>query len=304
MIISYYNKWVIVIIRSEFILIFINSKNRDDMDTPCDTTIEVPTGLIQITDPTKERIKVALMSFTGWFSWSEINNTNNTFAFKNLITNQTTSISLNNGNYPLQKLARIINTLYSEVQCHYIVESNKFVFTFNQPHSITFTGRSFDVLGFEAGDDGIQGTTITSIIPIKPMKRLNMYVRLMDAVPCDDCMNLDNFNSIHLQPSNVLCSFPINASPFMSINFNDANVGEIFGMWIGNTQLTKLHFQLTDCEGNVLDMIDDYEIQFQIGIYSLETDIELKGIKQELTTIKTTLQNIAMMNFLDKKGMN
>jgi hypothetical protein len=133
------------------------------------------------------------MHFSGWFNWTEVNDTNNQFVFTNLNSNAPTTITLNEGNYSLQKLGRIISALYPAVECRHVPEFNKFVFTFDQPHSITFVENSFEILGFKQTDDGIQGTTITSTPPIKPMKRLNVYVRLMDTVPCDDCMNLENF---------------------------------------------------------------------------------------------------------------
>jgi hypothetical protein len=180
---------------------------------------------------------------------------------------------------------------------------NRLFFNFGAvPHSIHFVGLSYDVLGFTSGDDGVNGTTIQSSIPIKPMKRLNVYIRLLDVIPKDEHLNLDNFNSIHLEPSNVLCSFPINAQPFHSISFTDTTVGDTFGMWIGNPTLTKLHYQLTDADGVVLDFIDDYEISFQISVWSNDTNQDTKTMVEKLRSIDTTLKQLSMLKYLKTGG--
>lgn len=281
--------------------IFVKTKSGDTFDRPSNYVLEIPSGLIEVNDPAKEKIRISLMSFSGWFNWTEVNDTNNVFIFTNLNTNVATTITLTHANYPLQKLARVISTLYPQVQCSYVPEINRLFFNFGSvPHSINFTGLSFDILGFTSVDDGVNGTTITSTIPIKPMKRLNVYIRLLDVLPKDENLNLDNFNSIHLEPSNVLCSFPINGQPWQSINFNDTSAGEAFAMWIANPTLTKLHYQLTDSDGNELDFIDDYEIAFQISVWSNDTHLEQKQMLEQLRSIDTTLKQMSMLKYLSK----
>ena len=206
--------------------IFVKTNRGDINDTPYDYTLEIPTEYIRIDDPATQKIKVSMMSFTGWYNWTEVNDTNYSFSFRDLNTNISTTIELDDGNYPLQKLSRIITDKYPGVTCKHIPESNKFKFDFGGvPHSINFIGNSHDVLGFRENDDGVNGTTIYSTLPIKPIKRLNIYVRLLDVVPFDKNLNLDNFDSDHLETSNVLCSFPINCEPFQSISFYDTAAG-------------------------------------------------------------------------------
>lgn len=283
--------------------IFVKTNSGDNFDTPSDHTLEIPSGFIQVKDPATEKIRISLMSFSGWFNWTEVNDTNNQFVFTNLDTNLATTITLTHANYPLQKLARVISTLYPQVICSYIPETNRLFFNFGSvPHSIEFVGMSFDVMGFTSADDGVSGTTLTSSIPIKPMKRLNVYIRLLDVIPKDENLNLDNFNSLHLEPSNVLCSFPINGQPWQSINFTDTAAGETFAMWIGNPTLTKLHYQLTDSDGNELDFIDDYEIAFQVSVWSNDTNQETKTMVEKLRSIDTTLKQLSMLNYLSKRG--
>lgn len=283
--------------------VFVNSKNRDAYESPADMTIEIPSGFIQISDPTTQRMKVSLMSFTGHYNWTEVNETNNSIIFKNLNTNISTTVTLAHGNYPLQKMAKVISTMYPQVQCTHVSETNKFVFNFGVvPHGIQFVGASYDVIGFTPMDDGINGIMIASTQTIKPMKRLNIYVRLLDVLPSDECLNLDNFNSVHLQPSNVLCAFPINGQPWQSINFNDTSAGDTFGMWISNTHLTKLRFQLTDCDGEVLDFIDDYEAIFQIGIWDEDNKCELNRMVDKLNSIDSSLKNMALMKYIGRGG--
>jgi hypothetical protein len=279
--------------------LFIHTRHRDPADSPADYTVEIPAGYIRVRDPARERLRISLASFCGWWNWTEVDGGRNALRLTNLQSGAVTAVTIPPGNYAFARLARLVSAACPACVCTYTLETNRFAFDFGAvPHRLEFPDRAHEVFGFPAGG-AEEGTRLTSSLPVRPMQRVNIYVRLLDVAMCsDEHLNLDNFGGPHMEPSNILCSFPIDGAPWQTLRFSDVAAGRELGMWIGDTNLTKLRYQLTDADGRVLDFLDDYEATFQVGVYEKSVgggDLALSAIQRTLGGMATTLSKVAML---------
>jgi hypothetical protein len=149
-----------------------------------------------------------------------VNETNNTFVFTNQTTSVSTTISIAYGNYPYRKLADTINEEYSGVYCNYLPSQNKLNFEFTQPHTISFIGKSYQILGFNS-TDAPSGFNIESSIQLKQGTQVTeICLSLLGLAPYRDAFNMDTIGN-SIQISNVLLAMPFSVNPFEMMSFRN-----------------------------------------------------------------------------------
>jgi hypothetical protein len=261
--------------------------------------MEIPSNLISLDDPAQQRMKISFMSFTCECMWFEINSTNNAFVLRNLTSNTDTTISIPPGNYTFQKLALVIGALYPSCVCRWVPESNTLSFQFQEPHSLSFIGSSYDTLGFYEDDDDLTGLYINSTKSLKTRANNIIYIRLNDVIQANENINLDNLTSIHGKPSNILCSIPVNASPFSTIFYDNSVYGRDMGLYLSSPKLNTINISLTDKSGNYLDYMTDWQMQLLVEIYDTEDDLLEEGVRL-LRSIDSTLRQQLLMKYVNK----
>lgn len=275
--------------------LYMTSRTRDEADHPYDYTIPIPDGYIFMNDPAKQRIKVSLLTFGTYCSWTEVNGTNNVFQIKNVSTNDITTITIPYGNYPFYSLAQTLSGLVPNVlSCSWNAVTNRFVFNFPSVYALMFQGDSHRTLGFTAGDNNIQGNTITSTTNLLPQVTTKIYVRLDDVALANDNINVDNYsnNNKTVIPTNILCEIPVNAPPFQYIYYDNTLHGDETGIFIANPRFNYLHVLITDDKGNPLTFIGDWDITLKVEIFNVEdsnTDLMLSTLQSIDRTMKQLL---------------
>jgi hypothetical protein len=255
--------------------LFIQSKNRNRGDA-WDFEITFPDGGIECSKD--EVITFTLMNFELPFSWYMVNSTNNTFTFTNTITNTSTIISLDYGNYSYRKLADVINEQYNGVFCEYLVPQNKIQFTFSQNHSITLSGKSYQVLGFNSNETP-QGTTITSTNQLQQGTQITeVCLSLLGLAPYRDAFNLDTIGK-SIQISNVLLAMPFSVNPFEIMSFRNYNNQNT--MFVANKKVNTIRFTLTDFDDNFLNFVPDYTMTIKVDTFAIDTNGEKMNEKME-----------------------
>ena len=277
--------------------LYVTSENRDPNDCTYQFRMEIPNNLVALEDPATQLMKVSLMNFTCDCLWFEINVTNNTFILTNNTTHVAHTIVIPQGNYTFQRLALTISQLYTDCICQWFQETNKLLFTFTVPHSLSFVGSSYDTLGFSIGDAGVTGLTIASTSPLRTRANNIMYIRLNDVISANDNINLDNFNSIHAKPSNILCSIPVNATPFSTIFYDNSVYGRDVGVYLSNPRLDYLNISITDKYGNYIDYLSDWDMQLLVEVFNTE-DNALVDVVSMLTSIDATLNRLLLLKFI------
>lgn len=280
--------------------LYLNSKTRETNETAYDIQFEIPDNTIWVDDSATQRIKVYLTGFYCWYNWFEINSTNNTIRFTNMSTNAITNITIPYGNYPLYQLAKYISGIYPECTCTWNSYQNGFIFNFGGvSHKITFTSNIYSVLGFVITDNNITGSVITSTTFIQTKKDMNVYMKLQNFIPAEDCINLDNFSGT-IKATNVLHCINLNADPFQVITFNNTIAGSNSALWLGDEMVKKLHITFTDAQGNLMTNLPEWEASLRFEIYDIEDEAAIDMVAS-LKSIDDTLKKLMMFLYLQKE---
>jgi hypothetical protein len=248
--------------------LFIQSKNRA-RGNPWDFEITFPDGVLECSKD--EVMAFTLMSFALPYTWYMVNDTNNTFTFTDLGSNWSKTVTLNQGNYPYRKLADAINEEYSGVFCEYLSPQNKLQFTFNTPHSITFAGKSYQVLGFNSNETP-QGSTITSTNQLQQgIQITEICLSLMGLAPYRDAFNIDTIGN-SIQISNVLLAMPFSVNPFEIMTFKNLNNQNT--MFVNNKKVNTIRFTITDFDDNFLTFVPDFSMTIRVESFAIDTNGE------------------------------
>ena len=261
------------LIKSQYL--FIQSKNRA-RGTPYDFEINFPDGCISC--ETSEVMAITLMNFDMPFNWYMVNETNNTFVFTNQTTSVSTTISIAHGNYPYRKLADTINEGYSGVYCSYLSSQNKLSFSFTQPHSISFIGKSYQILGFNS-TDAPSGLNIESTLQLKQGTQVTeICLSLLGLAPYRDAFNMDTIGN-SIQISNVLLAMPFSVNPFEMMSFRNLNNQNT--MFFNNKKINSVRFTISDFDDNYLTYISDFTMTLKVETYAIDTMSEILNEKIE-----------------------
>lgn len=218
-----------------------------------------------------------------------MNDDNNSFTITRVRDNHTINITLPVGNYPYKLLYQTINLIAGGNICTFDKIKNKFRFTFDEPHSITFNDNSYKVLGFTNSNH--TGTMLVSNEVMNPYNQLdNLCVHLTGVQPYR-AYNLDNMVSTDIVVSNLLCAIPFNASPYDMLNW--VNTGNQYQMYIHDKRIEHLRFRITDFKNAPLSFIPNFTMTLKVETYKTFDEDE------SLITLRKILE-YTKMNFLSK----
>ena len=266
--------------------LFVKSENRKDGET-YDFTINIPNRYIECEDD--EILCITLLNFNVYCSWYNVNDNNNTFTLKRVSNNQSTTITLPHGNYPFKLLYQTINSLYGSNICTFNKVSNKFVFSFSEPYTLTFNDNSYQLLGFS--NTSHTGTTITSDAVINPFSNLdNICVHLQGVQPFR-AYNLDNMQGTDLVVSDLLCAIPFTTAPYDMFNY--VNTNSEYKMFVYDKSLQNIRFVITDFNNNHLSNLPDFTMCLKVETFLYEEEDE------QLHMLKKILE-YTKLNYLSK----
>jgi hypothetical protein len=248
--------------------LFIQSKNRS-RGNAYDFEITFQDSLIECTKD--EVMAITLVSFDMPFSWYMVNSTNNTFTITDVNSNVSQTVVLQEGNYSYRKLADAINEQYSSGYCEYLSPQNKLQFTFNTAHRISFTGKSYQVLGFNSNDTP-QGTTILSTNQLQQGTQITeLCLSLLGLAPYKDAFNIDTIGN-SIQISNVLLAMPFKCNPFEIMSFRNYNNTNT--MFVANKKVNTIRFTITDFDDTFLTFVSDYSMTIKVDTFAVDTNGE------------------------------
>jgi hypothetical protein len=203
--------------------------------------------------------------------------------------NTTTNITLPTGNYPYKLLYQTINALAGSNICSFNKIKNKFRFTFDELHTISFIDNSYELLGFT--NDTHAGTIIESDEVLNPFNQLdNVCVHLSGVQPYR-AYNLDNMVGTDVVVSDLLCAIQFTSAPYDMLNW--VNVSNQYQMYIHDKSIQRLNFKITDFKNELLTYLPNFNMTLKVETYqSYDEDEQLQTLKKILEYTK--------MNFLSK----
>lgn len=271
--------------------VFINSKNRDPGQKPCQYTITLPSSLIRCDDD--EVMSVSLQSFTCFRGWPTcISGVNDTVVVKQ--GGATTTCVLPPGNYSGAQLARTLqNMLPESVAVAYVPAENRMMFSADDPQKtllrLEFPNESYKLLGFAAGETP-EGQVVRSSSIIQPPLLESIMVKMTNIAPIADEFNLSNTLSNELEPCTILAAFPCNAGPWNFISWENPS-GSHYETVFDDTVFSTLAFEFCDFEGRLLDELGDHTVVLRLSVYQrhLQTEPEL------LSRIEDRIRDLQVM---------
>lgn len=263
--------------------LYLQSKHRTT-GTPAEYSIPLP-DIIQ-SSPNLEKFKVSLLQFSTYNDFLQIKNNSNTITVNN------TPITLPNGTYTFQKLAKLLqNSLNCVVR--WIQETNSIEFTFNEETTLMFDNIAL-ILGFEPNVQYID-TIITSLTHMRPYDTSHILMKLNNICPIEEQLVFSNHNATgEIRIDNILSKILINASPFQLITHQQ--VLDSDGLYTNDNSLNNLEVIIEDCNGNQIDI---GEHEFVLRIESLDyQDYDIKNIIDHLKDLKQSLKDLLVYKIL------
>lgn len=255
--------------------LYLNSKNRHSGD-PWDFDIVIDPGLIQANK--NEEIRLSLVQLSMPLTFNQVNPVNNNIIFTNKTTNSTTSITIPDGNWNVYDLAAYIRNTYHEISSlTFSRHTNHFIFTFSQPHQISFNDETNLLFGFENTLTQI-GTTIESDLPSKPTSIDDIIMCVYGVTNLSH--NLDNVVTPTITPSPMLGMIPIDDIPFGNLRYINDN-GE-YSIRISEKAIKRLRFVMTNTEGRILDFCNLPDFTFVIKIMYVDNNNESIKLLREI----------------------
>ena len=208
------------VVRHQYL--FVNS--RRCIGSPSDFELQIDDGLVE-THNTDERMKLTLIDFNILHNWGNINASNNTITFRNVVTSTNTAVTIPAGFYTMNDIKKYINNAYPAANVAYNANINRYTFTFAQTHQLIFTSEIYKILGFGSAESP-QGTTITSSTTCQPrnVNSLNLYLYNVQAVKHH---NVENVEGNNVKKSHMIARIPITAEPFNNV------------IWINNSTIYR-----------------------------------------------------------------
>lgn len=277
--------------------LYLTSRTRENFEKPWNLSIEIPDGAIYLDNAILQNMKISLLSFSFVSNWTEINEFNNAFTFN--VNGTPVSFQISPGNYPFIDLANIISTSQNVVRCRYDKYKNKFVFTntTNTNMTLNFNNDSYEILGFQPSDNGINGTSITSTEPIVARQNKELYIRVLNLTTGDGNQNYQNYTSTTPIPSTILGVIPINVEPFRSSFIDNSILGDKTALYVSNEKLNYLDLEITDKFGNPADFVGDWEAIINVEI----VDVIDKGfleLKESINEMRKDINRLLQLKVI------
>lgn len=251
------------LVKQQFI--FVQSQNRSHGST-CDFTVDIPNGFVACEDD--ELMAITLLNFNFFHDFYIVNDDNNTFSITKLSNGFKKTITLPNGNYPYSTLYKTINTLYGANVCTWDMVKNKLIFTFEEPHKLSFDNASHQILGFVNADH--TGTRLEGDYVLNHGASIsNICIQLGEVQPYR-CYNLSNMYTKEANVSSLLLAIPVDSVPFGLFSYSNNN--SEFKLFVHDKRIQQLHFTMTDFNGNKLTMLPEFTMSLKVETFIEEDE--------------------------------
>ena len=186
------------------------------------------------------------------YSFYNINSTNNTLCYS-VNTTTVTRVFLTQGNFTTTSLlALLISTLPNSFTITFNYQQN--TFTFTNPQTFTFYYNTtigfstcFGLLGFTSAQQtsvvngASQTLTSNQLVNLAPVRCICIYTTL----------HTGSLTSLNQNNQNILCSLPVETSPFTMIGYKNNNG---YRVNLNNNVFNSITLKLTDQAGNILNL--------------------------------------------------
>lgn len=269
------------VVRHQYL--FVNSAKC--IGSPSDFLVQVDDGLVE-THNTEERIKLTLIDFSILHNWGNINASNNTITFRNVVTGINTVVTIPFGFYTMNDIKKYINNAYPAAIVAYNNNTNRYTFTFTQTHQLIFTSEIYKVLGFGSAESP-QGTIVTSSTTCQPrnVNSLNMHMYNVQSLKHH---NIENVASDSVKKSHMIARIPVTAEPYENVIW--INRAEHYGFIIREDKLHRLRFRFVDDDGKQLDYLTLPPCTFTIKIDYVKPKVKDLTLYRSIDDIKEYLR--------------
>jgi hypothetical protein len=260
--------------------LFLDSRKRDS-GTPQSWTVNVAPGLV-VCKQGEEHLRIQLQTLEFLNDFPAINESNDRFTFESGTLGSVT-IQLEHGCPRLVQVAKQIENLYPAASVTFDETSNTFVFQFIERTSLSFTGTSYDILGFTPFD-APSGTYFESTTAIKIIPVDNVFMKLSGVNPIHSA-NLDNVTGA-LRTSHILMhAYLGNSEPFSYFNY--FAIENHFILDIVDNELVELTFSAFDLDGNPLLSMPEQKLTLKVDTVAISNPFET-----QLTAISGQLERL------------
>ncbi len=270
--------------------LFISTKVRTPEDQLWSFSVELTDGAI-FCNPSAQKIRISLPSFSTVYSWPQINGTNNT-----IVINGTT-IQLPAGIYQYGKIRDYVNSQFGSPVMSLNTSTARFTFTLQAGLTIQFPNHSGPTWGFPDNSTSYTGTLIISPYILQENQLQNIYVHLEDISQTNNSVNYDNIGQTQFKPSNILMDIPIKCAPYDVLYFNDTLYADAFAIETSIPILSNFTISLRDRLGNYLYQISDWEASIKIQVFDI-IDTDTKTILAYLQSINNGVRINNIMDHL------
>ena len=225
--------------------IHLNSRHADSYNNNSlsDCNFYIPT----IETPNDHQIYVSIQQANICHSFYNINLSNNYLKYSFNNDQVLRTITIDQGNYTSYSLLDYLNQHFHTIVVSYNATSNKYMFTGTS--DFTFYYQSFifspcfTVLGFALQDQvSVHKVLISNICS---------NLSTIRCICISSNLSTDNFSKINVNNKNILCSIPVNVSPFSIIIYQNLTG---FKTNIFNNNLNYVNLKLIDQDGMLIDL--------------------------------------------------
>lgn len=259
--------------------LFLDSAKRD-AGTPQSWSVAIPAGMLKCRPD--QHLRVQLCGFSYLYDFNAINGTNNIFFVTDTAANTQTAIYMDYGCPTLQQLGKQLVTKFAEIGITAVIRfhqyNNSFEFSFDREIQLTFSGTSYNVLGFNEGEEPI-GFFINSTHEINLQPVTDLCVKLDGVSPVHN-LNIDNLRGEVRSSSLLLCLYTGNIEPYTYIDHRSKD--DEFTIDLVDTELLELRFAVTDMEDKPIP-IADHKITLRVDtVQARKETFLLQGIQRAL----------------------
>jgi len=269
--------------------LYINSANRNANESVYSFSVLFNNG--DVSCKKDELMKVGVQSFDLYHTWTYVNSSNNTICIQNGSTMSITNVSIPFGNYTYKQLASLLTTLYANWTVTWSPVTNKFTFTFTQPHGFVFNQTtSAKILGLTPKTPTVYDTSVVSdnVLRSTLSERINVHI---DNLTPYDKINLENTIGSTGTASTKVLSIINNFSPFDVITYENSN--NLYSFFVSEKTIEKINISLRDVDSALLTFVtENFNIVLKVETYQDDNvaDNETNNIISNLQGIKEYLR--------------
>jgi len=275
--------------------LYINSGNRNTSEYPYNFSVLFKNG--DIACKKDEILKIGVQSFDLYHTWTYVNASNNTISIQNGSTMSITQFTIPFGNYTYKQLASILTSLYANWTVAWSSVTNKFTFSFTQPHGFDFAlTTAAKILGLTPNTQTVYNMSVVSdnVLRATLSERINVHIDNM--IPYAK-INLENTLSSTATASTKVLSVVNNFSPFDVISYE--NNSDLYSFFVTEKSIDKIQISLRDIDGALLNFVEeDFNIVLKVDTYQDDNvaNNETNNIISNLQGIKEYLRLIFVSN--------